>query len=62
MDKKISSILFNGNISDLFNLNEDTFLDVFDGVPQFNLNRKELEKEIHPLLRRSEVKVNIMLK
>ena len=44
-----SSILFNGNISDLFNLNEDTFLDVFDGVPQFNLNRKELEKEINVL-------------
>jgi tyrosyl-tRNA synthetase len=44
-----SSILFNGNISDLFNLNEDVFLDVFDGVPQFNLNRKELEKEINVL-------------
>lgn len=37
-----SNILFTGSLSDLAALNEETFLDVFDGVPQVNINKNDL--------------------
>jgi len=37
-----SNILFSGSLSDLAALNEETFLDVFDGVPQVNINKNDL--------------------
>jgi tyrosyl-tRNA synthetase len=39
---KSSAILFNGTVSDLATLNEDTFLELFDGVPQFQVSKTEL--------------------
>jgi len=41
-----SQILFNGTIEDLAKLDEETFLDVFDGVPQFNVLKSELQAGI----------------
>ena len=41
-----SNVLFNGTINDLAKLDHDTFNDVMDGVPVFNLNRAELENGI----------------
>ena len=41
-----SNVLFNGTINDLAKLDHDTFNDVMDGVPVFNLNRTELENGI----------------
>ncbi|MDX2172419.1 MAG: tyrosine--tRNA ligase [Bacteroidota bacterium] len=41
-----SQILFNGTINDLAKLDEETFLDVFDGVPQFNIFKNELKSGI----------------
>ena len=41
-----SKILFEGDIQQLAQLNEETFLDVFNGVPQHALNREDLEKGI----------------
>lgn len=41
-----SKILFEGDIQQLAQLPEETFLDVFNGVPQHALNREELEKGI----------------
>ncbi len=41
-----SEILFNGTIDDLGKLNEDLFLDIFDGVPQFEMSKSELENTI----------------
>ena len=38
-----SQVLFNGSMSDLSKLDEETFLDVFDGVQQFSVSRSELE-------------------
>ena len=38
-----SNILFNGTISDLSNLDAETFLDVFDGVPQFSILKTEIQ-------------------
>lgn len=35
-----SQILFNGSIEDLAKLNEETFLDVFEGVQQFNVQKQ----------------------
>lgn len=49
LDKAIqaSSILFgNSNAADLAQLDEETFLDVFDGVPQANIEAKELKNGI----------------
>jgi len=44
---KASSILFgNSTASDLKTLNEKTFLDVFEGVPQAEISREDLEKGI----------------
>ncbi len=37
-----SNILFSGSLSDLAALNEETFLDVFDGVPQVNIHKNDL--------------------
>jgi tyrosyl-tRNA synthetase len=37
-----SNILFSGSLSDLAALNEETFLDVFDGVPQVNIHKSDL--------------------
>lgn len=38
-----SSVLFNGGLSELTGLDEQTFLDVFDGLPQFTVTKTELE-------------------
>ena len=44
---KASSILFGkSTASDLKGLDEQTFLDVFDGVPQGKIDKKDLENEI----------------
>jgi tyrosyl-tRNA synthetase len=44
-----SSVLFNGSIEDLAKLGEETFLDVFDGVPQFYLTKSDVEDSINVL-------------
>lgn len=44
-----STVLFNGELKDLSKLDEATFLDVFDGVPQFNIVKSELENSINVL-------------
>ena len=44
-----SQVLFNGQLSDIANLDEATFLDVFEGVPSFELSREDLGNHI-PLL------------
>lgn len=38
-----SQILFNGTLDDLAKLSEELFLDIFDGVPQFEISKKEIE-------------------
>ena len=38
-----SAILFNGTMSDLSNLNDELFLDIFDGVPQFSVLKADIE-------------------
>ncbi len=38
-----SAILFNGTINDLSNLNDELFLDIFDGVPQHDVLRADIE-------------------
>jgi tyrosyl-tRNA synthetase len=38
-----SQILFNGTIEDLAKLSEQLFLDIFDGVPQFDVAKSEVE-------------------
>ncbi len=40
---KTSAILFDGTIADLAALSEETFLDIFDGVPQFEILKQDLE-------------------
>ena len=42
-----SEILFKGTIEQLGNLDEQTFLDVFDGVPLFEINKEELSSGIN---------------
>jgi len=42
-----SEILFKGTIEQLGNLDEQTFLDVFDGVPLFEVNKEELATGIN---------------
>ena len=44
-----SSVLFNGSLEDLAKLSEETFLDVFDGVPQFSLTKSDFEGNINVL-------------
>ena len=41
-----TQILFNGTLEDLAKLSEDLFLDIFDGVPQFEISKKEIETGI----------------
>jgi tyrosyl-tRNA synthetase len=41
-----SMILFNGTLEDLANLSEELFLDVFNGVPQFEIAMSEIEQGI----------------
>jgi tyrosyl-tRNA synthetase len=41
-----SQILFNGTIDDLGKLNEELFLDIFDGVPQFDVAKSDLSAGI----------------
>jgi tyrosyl-tRNA synthetase len=43
---KASEILFKGSIEDLAGLDETTFLDVFDGVPMFEISKAELHAGI----------------
>jgi tyrosyl-tRNA synthetase len=38
-----SDILFKGNIADLAKLNEKTFLEIFEGVPQFEIEKHLIE-------------------
>ena len=38
-----SSVLFNGGLPELKKLDEETFLDIFEGLPQFTLLKSELE-------------------
>jgi tyrosyl-tRNA synthetase len=44
-----SSVLFNGELKDHSKLDEETFLEIFEGVPQFNINKSELEGTINVL-------------
>lgn len=37
-----SKVLFSGSLQDLANLDESTFLDVFDGVPQFEIAKADI--------------------
>ncbi|MEI6020785.1 MAG: tyrosine--tRNA ligase [Bacteroidota bacterium] len=41
-----SKVLFDGDIQQLSKLSEETFLDIFNGVPQFVIQKSELEKGI----------------
>jgi tyrosyl-tRNA synthetase len=41
-----SEILFKGTLDDLARLDEATFLDVFEGVPMFTINKNELQNGI----------------
>lgn len=41
-----SEILFKGTIEDLAKLDDTLFLDIFDGVPQFDIARADVEKGI----------------
>ncbi len=41
-----SQILFSGTLEDLAKLSEELFLDIFDGVPQFEVSKKEIESGI----------------
>lgn len=43
---KASEILFKGSVEDLAGLDESTFLDVFDGVPMFEVSKSELNAGI----------------
>jgi tyrosyl-tRNA synthetase len=53
-----SKILFDGDIQQLAKLNEETFLDVFNGVPQFEIKQDELEKGL-PVLDLLSINTNI---
>ena len=44
-----TQILFNGTLEDLAKLSEELFLDIFDGVPQFEVSQTEIESGI-PLI------------
>lgn len=41
-----SKVLFDGTMTDLSNLDEETFLDVFEGVPQFEISKSEIESGV----------------
>lgn len=42
-----SSVLFNGTMEDLTRMNEELFLEVFEGLPQFTLPMSELEQPVN---------------
>jgi tyrosyl-tRNA synthetase len=44
-----SNVLFNGSLEDLSLLNKETFLDIFEGLPQFVLSPADLENNINLL-------------
>jgi tyrosyl-tRNA synthetase len=44
-----SNVLFNGSLDDLSSLNEETFLDIFEGLPQFVLSLGDLENNLNLL-------------
>lgn len=44
---EVSKLLFNGGLSDLAGLDEETFLDLFDGVPQFPVNKSDIDGSIN---------------
>lgn len=44
---KASEVLFKGGIEDIAQLDENTFLDIFDGVPLFDVSVSEIEKGIN---------------
>jgi tyrosyl-tRNA synthetase len=44
-----SAVLFNGSLNDLAQLDEATFLDVFDGIPQYVIQRADLENSVNVL-------------
>lgn len=44
-----SAVLFNGSLNDLAQLDEATFLDVFDGIPHFVIQRVDLDSSINVL-------------
>ena len=41
-----STVLFSGGLNELAKLGEETFLEIFDGVPQFSVSKSELEQGI----------------
>ncbi|MBL7884564.1 MAG: tyrosine--tRNA ligase [Bacteroidia bacterium] len=41
-----SQILFNGSVEDLGKLTEELFLDIFDGIPQFEISKNEIKNSI----------------
>jgi len=43
---EVSQILFSGSLDDLAKLSEELFLDIFDGVPQFEISKDELTSGI----------------
>ena len=43
---KASDVLFKGTLDDLSNLEEKTFLDIFDGVPSFDVSSSEINTGI----------------
>ena len=47
---RASNALFGNNIDDIVALDPETFLEVFDGVPQAEISIKELESEINIVL------------
>jgi len=53
-----SNILFNGGIQDLINLDDTTFLEVFDGMDKSQVSRTELEAGI-PVLDLLSEKTNV---
>ncbi len=53
-----SKILFDGDMQQLSKLNEETFLDVFNGVPHFEVKEDELEKGV-PVLDLLSINTNI---
>jgi len=44
-----SKVLFNGGMKELSSLDETTFLDVFEGIPQFPISKSDLENSINVL-------------
>ncbi len=43
---KASAALFNGTLDDLKHLNEETFVELFEGIPQFEITKSDVDKGI----------------